>query len=187
MDNFDKSIMYRGMRNLQRDCFGNPLHEGDMVVEISRMLLITKREDNGMIILRNHEGNLIKIEINKLLKIDKKSLVIEKDRNNKDIHIGDLVKIAPKEEIFRVNDFKRYSSGTWIYLINIDGSFKSGAYRGECLEVVEESDVVIQDMKEAFVKFAEATLKIEIDVPVEKEKSKLDEMKEIINKMQNLR
>lgn len=179
MDNFDKSIMYKGMTNLQRDRFGNPLHEGDIVVEISRMLLITKRDDNGMIILRDHEGDL--------LKIDKKSLVIEKDRNNKDIHIGDIVKIAPKKEIFRVNDFKRYSSGTWIYLINIDGSFKSGAYRGECLEVAEEADVIIQDMKEAFVKFAEAKLKIEIDVPVEKKKSKLDEMKDIINKMQNLK
>ena len=88
MDNFDKSIMYKGMINLQRDRFGNPLHEGDIVVEISRMLLITKRDDNGMIILRDHEGDL--------LKIDKKSLVIEKDRNNKDIHIGDIVKIAPK-------------------------------------------------------------------------------------------
>lgn len=187
MDNFDKSIMYKGMRSLQRDCFGNPLHEGDMVVETSRMLLTTKIADNGMIILRDNEGKLIKKESNKLLKIDKNLLVIDRDRNNKDIHIGDIVKIAPKKEIFRVNDFKRYPSGTWIYLCGIDGSFKSGAYRGECLEVVEEADVIIQDMKEAFVKFAEAKLKIEIEVPVEKEKSKLDEMKEIINKMQNLK
>ena len=186
MDNFDKSIMYKGMKSIQRDYFGNPLHEGDMVVEAFRVLKV-KRAQNSMILLRDLDGNLIKQESDKLLKIDKKSLTIEKDRNNKDIHIGDIVKIAPKKEIFRVNYFKRYPSGTWIYLCGIDGSFKSGAYRGECLEVVEEADVVIQDMKEAFVKFAEAKLKIEIEVPVEKEKSKLDEMKEIIDKMQKLK
>ena len=186
MDNFDKSIMYKGMRNIQRDYYGNPLQEGDMVVEAFRVLRV-KRAQNSMILLRDLDGNLIKQESDKLLKIDKKSLTIEKDRNNKDIHIGDIVKIAPKKEIFRVNDFKRYPSGTWIYLCGIDGSFKSGAYRGECLEVVEEADIVIQDIKESFIKFAEAKLKIEIDMPVEKEKSKLDEMKEIINKMQNLK
>lgn len=178
--------MYSGMKNIQKDYYGNPLQEGDMVVEAFRVLRV-KSTDNSMILLRDYDGNLVKQESDKLIKISSKQLIIDRDRNNKDIHIGDIVRIAPRKEVFKVNDFKRYSNGVWIYLCNIDGSFKSGSYRGEHLEVVKEADAVIEDIKESFIKFAEAKLKIEIDVPVEKEKSKMDEMKEIIDKMQKLK
>lgn len=163
MDDFDKSVMYQ-MRDIQRDRYGNPLQEGDMVVEAFRVLRV-KRAENSMILLRDLDGNLIKQESDKLLKIEKKSLAIGKDRNNKDIHIGDIVKIAPKEEIFMVSSFKRYSYSVRIYLVNMDGSFKSGSYRGAQLEVVEEADLLIQDIKESFIKFAEAKLKIKVNVP----------------------